>query len=123
MNILGRDSMTNNKAVSLLSQMFLPCFNDEEKEALTIAINAIQENSCKGREDIANRTEVRELKFVRDLNRIYTIMDFENGEEIEFAYYPSHPQSYEKGYVFYRSKKDGRTMLLTPDDISRCMQK
>lgn len=34
--------MTSNKAVSLLSQMVLPCFDNEEKEALTIAIDAIQ---------------------------------------------------------------------------------
>jgi hypothetical protein len=34
--------MTNNRAVSLLSQMYLPHFDDEEKEALTMAINAIQ---------------------------------------------------------------------------------
>ena len=34
--------MTSNRAVSLLSQMFLPCFDDEEKEALTMAIDAIQ---------------------------------------------------------------------------------
>ena len=34
-----------NRAVNLLSQMFLPCFDDEEKEALTMAINAIQDNN------------------------------------------------------------------------------
>ena len=36
--------MTSNRAVCLLSQMFLPCFDEDEKEALTIAINAIQDN-------------------------------------------------------------------------------
>lgn len=40
-------------------------------------------------------------------------MDFEDGEEIEFAY--------ETGkYYFYRSKIDGRTMLLTLDDVEYC---
>lgn len=34
--------MTNSRAVILLSQMFSPCFDDEEKEALTMAIDAIQ---------------------------------------------------------------------------------
>lgn len=34
--------MESNRAVSLLSQMFLPCFDDEEKEALTMAIDSIQ---------------------------------------------------------------------------------
>ena len=60
------------------------------------------------------------MKFVRKPSRIYTIMDFEDGEEIEFAYYPSIPSSKAKGYAFYRSKKDGRTMLLTPDDLAYC---
>ena len=63
-----------------------------------------------------------EMKYVRDPNRIYAIMDFEDGEEIEFAYYPSHPQSYAKGHVFYRSKRDGRTMLLAKEDLERCNQ-
>ena len=35
--------MTDNRAVCLLSQMYLPHFDDEEKEALTMAINSIQE--------------------------------------------------------------------------------
>ena len=58
------------------------------------------------------------MKFVRKPNRIYTIMDF--GEEIEFEYHSSVPSSKAKGYAFYRSKKDGRTMLLTPDDVAYC---
>ena len=60
------------------------------------------------------------MKFVRKPNRIYTIMDFEDGEEIEFAHHSSVPSSKAKGYAFYRSKKDGRTMLLTPDDVAYC---
>ena len=60
------------------------------------------------------------MKFLRKPNRIYTIMDFKDGEEIEFAYYPSTPSSKAAGNVFYRSKKDGRTMLLTPDEIDYC---
>lgn len=60
------------------------------------------------------------MKFVRKPSRIYTIMDFEDGEEIEFAYYPFVPSSKAKGYAFYRSKKDDRTMLLTPDDVEHC---
>ena len=31
------------------------------------------------------------MKFVRNPNQIYTIMDFEEGEEIESAYYPDKP--------------------------------
>ena len=60
------------------------------------------------------------MKFVRKPGRIYTIMDFEDGEEIEFAYHSPVPSSKAKGYAFYRSKKDGRTMLLTPDDLAYC---
>ena len=33
------------------------------------------------------------MKFTRKPNRIYTIMDFEDGEEIEFAYYSFVPSS------------------------------
>lgn len=60
------------------------------------------------------------MKFVKDPNRIYTIMDFEDGEEIEFAYYPDKPIAVAKGYEIWRSKVDGRTMLLTPDDLAYC---
>ena len=60
------------------------------------------------------------MKFIRKPNRIYTIMDFEYGEEIEFAYYSFVPSSKAKGYEFWRSKVDGRTMLLTPDDVAYC---
>lgn len=40
-------SMTDKKVINLLSQMFLPCFDDDEKAALTFAINAIQDNTLK----------------------------------------------------------------------------
>ena len=62
------------------------------------------------------------MKFIRKPNRIYTIMDFEDDEEeeIEFAYYSFVPSSKAKGYEFWRSKVDGRTMLLTPDDLAYC---
>ena len=60
------------------------------------------------------------MKFIRKPNRIYTIMDFEDGEEIEFAYYSVVPSSKAKKYEFWRSKVDGRIMLLTPDDVAYC---
>lgn len=60
------------------------------------------------------------MKFVRNPNRIYTIMDFEDGEEIEFAYYPDKPSTVAKGYEHWRSKADGRTRLLAQEDIARC---
>ena len=33
--------MTNQRAICLLSQMYLPCFDEEEKEALSLAINTL----------------------------------------------------------------------------------
>ena len=60
------------------------------------------------------------MKFIRKPNRIYTIMDFEDGEEIEFAYYSRVPSSVAKGYQFWRSKVDGKTMLLSRDDVAYC---
>lgn len=33
--------MTNQRAICLLSQMYLPCFDDEEKDALSLAINTL----------------------------------------------------------------------------------
>lgn len=35
--------MTKERAVILLCQMFLPCFDEEEKEALSMAIDALQD--------------------------------------------------------------------------------
>ena len=43
--------MRNDRAVCLLSQMYLPHFDEEEKEALTMAINAIQKTE-RLREDL-----------------------------------------------------------------------
>ena len=63
------------------------------------------------------------MKFVRNPNIIYTVMDFEEGEEIEFAYFPDKPIAIARGYEFWYSKIDGRTMLLTKDDIARCKYK
>ena len=47
-------------------------------------------------------------------------MDFEEGEEIEFAYLPDKPSAVAKGYEIWCSKVDGRTRLLTQEDIKRC---
>ena len=43
--------MKDKRAINLLSQMYLPCFDDEEKSALTFAINAIQDNSLQKAEN------------------------------------------------------------------------
>ena len=57
------------------------------------------------------------MKFVRNQNRIYTILDFDDGEEIEFSRYPESPSSKVKGYAFYVNK-DGVEKLLEPDEVS-----
>lgn len=35
--------MTIDRAIVLLCQMYLPCFDDEEKQALHMAIEALEE--------------------------------------------------------------------------------
>ena len=62
------------------------------------------------------------MKFVKDPNQIYTIMDFEEGEEIEFAYLPDKPSSVAAGHAFYRSKVDGRIRLMSKDEVERCIK-
>lgn len=57
------------------------------------------------------------MKFTRKKNRIYTILDFDDGEEIKFSRYPESPSSKSKGYAFYVNK-DGYERLLEPDEVS-----
>lgn len=56
------------------------------------------------------------MKFVRKPNRIYTIMDFQDGEEIEFSRYPEQPSSKAQGLAFYKNKQ-GEERLLSADEI------
>lgn len=39
--------MSNRKAIVLLSQMYLPCFDDEEKQAITMGIEALEKQIPK----------------------------------------------------------------------------
>ena len=57
-------------------------------------------------------------RFKRKPNRIYTALDFEDKEEIEFAYFPEHPNSKAKGYAFYKNSK-GETRLCEQDEIEK----
>lgn len=43
-------SITNKRAIILLSQMYLPAFDEEEKEALTLAINTLSDRNPVGKE-------------------------------------------------------------------------
>lgn len=54
--------------------------------------------------------------FVRKPSRIYTIMDFKDGEEIEFSHFPESPSSKANGLAFYRNKQ-GYERLLSPDEV------
>lgn len=40
-------AMTNDRAIVLLSQMYHPSFSDEEKAALTVAIESLSENASR----------------------------------------------------------------------------
>lgn len=73
--------MTREEAINLLCQMYLPCFDTEEKEALTMAIEALekQEDSkwipCSER--LPNDIAIHEVTAKFSNGTIYT----------EFAYY------------------------------------
>lgn len=47
--------MTIQRAIILLCQMYLPCFDEEEQEALTMAIEALQEKEIKNVQLDSNR--------------------------------------------------------------------
>jgi len=41
--------LTYQEAINLLCQMFLPCFDEDEKEALEMAIYALEEKRDKNK--------------------------------------------------------------------------
>lgn len=55
-------------------------------------------------------------KYKHKENRIYTIMDFEDNEVVEFAYDCEKPSSKANGYAYYRNK-DGVTNLCHITDL------
>lgn len=48
------------------------------------------------------------FKFVRDANRIYNIMDFQDGEILMFYDYPEKPSALSKGYLLFKGKENIR---------------
>lgn len=44
-------------------------------------------------------------KYIRHPNRIYTIMDFEDGEELEFYDFPEKPSAVSAGYYLCKGKE------------------
>lgn len=55
-------------------------------------------------------------KFVRHENRIYTIMDFRDGEELRYYGKCEKPSSNANGYRFY-TDNNGHTQLVHYTDI------
>lgn len=55
-------------------------------------------------------------KYKRNPNRIYTIMDFEDGEKIKFFSYPDKPSSKAEGYGWF-SNSEGYTRLLHFNEV------
>ena len=51
--------MTYQRAILLLSQMYLPQFDEEEKEALTLAIYALEHERYLVQEERKNETQKR----------------------------------------------------------------
>ena len=52
-------TMTYQRAILLLSQMYLPQFDEEEKEALTLAIYALEHERYLVQEERKNETQKR----------------------------------------------------------------
>jgi hypothetical protein len=55
-------------------------------------------------------------KYKRDSNRIYTSIDFQDGEEIEFLWNCEHPSACSIGNAFYRGK-DGLSHLINIKEL------
>lgn len=66
--------------------------------------------------DYNNANFPKETYFIRHPNRLYSTMDFEDGEKI--TYYSKHikPSANAKGYRWYRGEH-GRTRLVHWTDI------
>lgn len=56
-------------------------------------------------------------KYKRFSNRIYFMTDFENGEEIEFAYRCEKPSAEGLGNVWYKSCKTGYINLVNVKEL------
>ena len=48
--------MTYDRAIWLLCQMYLPCFSEEEKEALTLAIYTLEKERDNNAKSINNNS-------------------------------------------------------------------
>jgi len=79
--------MTNKRAIILLSQMYLPYFDDEDKDALTKAIEALTEQEPR----VLTLEEVRDEYEVVWLETKYlqpTVCLFDNGESnVDWLYF------------------------------------
>ncbi len=53
------------------------------------------------------------FKYVRNPNRIYTIMDFQDGEILRFYDYPERPNALASGYYKFQGKNDIRLLHIS----------
>lgn len=67
-------------------------------------------NQCK-----KDLLKSKKYKFVRNPNRIYSIMDFEDGEILEFEDFPDNSVAIANGYAMFKGKED--TRLVNFDEV------
>lgn len=94
--------MTDKRAINLLSQMYLPCFDDEEKSALTFAINAIQDNSRQKAENKSLTEKLEALGDPLEYEQYKTSCLEAEVERLEIALKNEEAQS----RVFFRQTKE-----------------
>ena len=87
---------------------------NEEKEEHIMELQGINESIKSDKAFLGKEIEKyhKELlkskvfKFVRNQNRIYNIMDFQDGEILMFYDYPEKPSALSKGYLLFKGKDD-----------------
>ena len=88
-----------------------------ENEWLKELCESIQEDkSFLGKEITKYHKELlksKVFKFVRNPNRIYNIMDFQDGEILVFYDYPENPSALSKGYLLFKGKDDIRLLHIS----------
>jgi hypothetical protein len=72
-------------------------------------------NQCK-----KDLLKSKKYKFVRNPNRIYSIMDFEDGEILEFEDFPGNSVAIANGYGMFKGKED--TRLVNFDEVEEISQ-
>ena len=75
--------MDKQKAITLLCQMYLPHFNNEEKEALSMGIEALEQSKNNGWISVKDRLPKKDGKYltytISPTDTIYSDLFFKNG--------------------------------------------